>query len=72
LHHAIADAGDLERAEFAVSFWDIYPAVRLGFVPACYQFFPHACEKLGQPCSLDVLKRLAINTRGSAVSLGVR
>ena len=30
LHHAIADAGDLERAEFAVSFWDIYPAVRLG------------------------------------------
>src|SRR6266581_5997551 len=70
LHHAIADAGDLERAEFAVSFWDIYPAVRLGFVPACYQFFPHGCEKLGQPCSLDVLKRLAINARGSAVALG--
>src|SRR5712691_9614461 len=65
LHHAIADAGDLERAKFAVSFWDICPAVRLGFLPArlretraalfarCSQTFGHQCPGLRRfswPC----------------------
>src|SRR5262250_2137485 len=39
LHHAIADARNLERPDFAVPFRNVYPAVWLGFVPAGYEVF---------------------------------
>src|SRR5215470_8492820 len=70
LHHAIADAGNLKRPDFAVPFRNIYPAVWLGFVLACYQFFPHGCEKLGETRLFDVLKRLAINAWDSPIPPG--
>src|SRR5919106_1792291 len=34
LHHAIADARNLKRADFSVPLGNVYPAVRLRFVPA--------------------------------------
>jgi hypothetical protein len=33
LHHAVADAGDLKYPDFSVLLGNIYPAVRLGFIP---------------------------------------
>ena len=49
LHHAIADAGNLKRPDFAVPFRDVYPAVWLGFVPSAYKVFPHAARKPVSP-----------------------
>jgi hypothetical protein len=71
LHHAVADARNLKRTDFAISLWNIHPAVRLGFVPACYKVFPYGRKNGPSPLGLDVLKALTVDARGTPVSLGV-
>ena len=70
MHHTVADARDLKRAEFALPFRYLYPAIRLGFILACFQVFPYCRQKAGSPRLFDALKRLAIDAGRAAVPLG--
>ena len=69
LHHAVADARNLKRSDFAISLRDFYPAVRHGLVPACDEVFPHRRKKRWPPCRLDVLELQAIDPGSTAVVL---
>src|SRR5437879_13488672 len=42
LHHAVADARNLKRSDFAISLRDLYPAVRHGLVAVCYEVLPYS------------------------------
>src|ERR1017187_2324851 len=69
LHHAVADARNLKRSDFAISLRDLPPAVRHGFVPVCDEVFPHRRKKRRPPRRLDVREFLAIDSSGAAVAL---
>src|SRR6266851_10146240 len=69
LHHAVADARNLKRSNFAISLRDLHPAVRRGLVPACDEVIPHCRKKRRPPRRLDVLEFLAINPGGAAIAL---
>src|ERR1700692_110152 len=69
LHHAVADAWNLKRSDFAISLRDLYSAVRHGFVPVCDEGFPHRRKKRRPPRGLDVREFLAIDPSGTAVAL---
>ena len=69
LHHAIADTRYLQRSNFAVVLWNVDPTVRLrSYPPEGRRSLSSAKNR--QPADLNSLKRLAINPRGTAVSLG--
>src|SRR6266545_1037399 len=69
LHHAVADARNLKRSDFAICLRDFYPAVRHGLIPVCDEVFPHRRKKRRPPRRLDVREFLAIDPSGAAVAL---
>ena len=70
LHDAIADARNLERANFSVVLRDVDLSVRLRFIPACEEIFSYLRQKCGQACRLNIVKALAIDAGGTPISLG--
>src|SRR5450432_2154408 len=69
LHHAVADARNLKRSDFAISLRDLHPAVRHGLVSACDEVLPHGRKKRRPPRRLEVRELLAIDPGGTAVAL---
>src|ERR1017187_1675171 len=69
LHHAVADARNLKRSDFAISLRDLHPAVRHGLVPVCDEVFPYRRKKRRPPRRLDVREFLASDSSGTAVAL---
>ncbi len=70
LHHAVADARDLKYPDFSVLLGDIYPAVRLGFIPASEKVVSYLRKERVETLRLDVLKRLTIETGSTSIPLG--
>jgi hypothetical protein len=70
LHHAVANAGDLKRADLALPLWYVYPAVRLGLVPASEKVVSYLRKRSVEPRRLDGFKRLPIKTGRAPVSFG--
>src|SRR5439155_16969013 len=69
LHHAVADTRDLKRSEFAIALRDLHRAVRHGLVPACDKVFSHRRKKRSPSRGFNVRETLAVDARGTAVSL---
>src|ERR1700676_160775 len=69
LHHAVADARNLKRSDFAISLRDLYPAVRHGLIPVCNEVLPQRRKIRRPPCRFDVREFLAIYPSGAAVAL---
>jgi len=72
LNDAITDARNLKRSDFAVALQDPHPAVQHEFAPACDRAFPHRRKKRDPTCGLNVLEALAVDARGTTVSLQLR
>ena len=65
LHHAIADAGNLKRPDFAIVLGYIHPAVLLGFVCPGYQVLTNIFKESISARGLDIIKCHAVDTVGN-------
>src|SRR2546422_4564375 len=69
LHHAVADTRDLKRSKFSIALRDLHRAVLHGLVPACDKVFSHRRKKRSPSRGFNVRETLAVDARGTAVSL---
>ncbi|MCA1853508.1 MAG: hypothetical protein LC647_14275, partial [Beggiatoa sp.] len=60
----------MKYPDFSVLLRDIYPAVRLGFIPASEKVVSYLRKERVETLRLDVLKRLTIETGSTSVPLG--
>src|SRR5665811_689660 len=70
LHHAIAYARNLERSDLSLVLGDVHPAVRMGFVPDCFEVVLYIRKEVIQSGGFDGLKCLPVDPGRTTIPLG--